>query len=69
MATGGNETTDGGLKQLEEMVDFLPLVSLSIVKLEQVDEIRDLRHSSSIKNVKMKTIKCDLLQIICIQDY
>ena len=44
------------MKQLEEMRDFLPLVSLSIqfVKLKEVEEIRDSRHSSSIKNIKMK---------------
>ena len=56
VTTEENETTIGGLKQLEDMGNFPPIVSIVIVKLKHVGEIRDLRHSSSIKNVKRKTI-------------
>ena len=54
--TRGNETTDDRLKQLNEIGDFIPLVSLSILELKQVREIRDLRPSFPIEIIKMKTI-------------
>ena len=40
----GNETKCGGLKQLEEIGDFLPFVSISLklIKLTQNEETEDL---------------------------
>ena len=55
---GGNERIGGGLKQLEEIEDFLQI--FSPVKMKQMEEIGDFRHSSSIKGVKTKTINVNL---------
>ena len=42
------------------MKDFvLPHVSIFIVKLKQMDEMRDLRHSFTIKNVKIIKINAN----------
>ena len=48
---GGNETIDGGLKQLEEIGDFISNRSISTVKMKRMEEIGDFRHSYSIKDL------------------
>ena len=48
---GGNETIGGRLKQLEEIGEFLQIVLIFTVKKKQMEEIGNLRHSSSIKGV------------------
>ena len=50
---GGNDTIGGGLKPR-----FLQI--FSPVKMKQMEEIGDFRHSSSIKGVKTKTINVNL---------
>ena len=53
-----NETIGGGLKQLEEIEDFLQIFSkFTVVKMKQIGE---LRQSSSMKGVKTKTINVNL---------
>ena len=55
---GGNETIGGGLKQLEEIENFLQI--FYTVKMKKIEEIGDFRHSSSIKVAKTKTINVNL---------
>ena len=55
---GGNETIGGGLKQLEEIEDFLQI--FSAVKMKQMEETGDFGQSSSIKGVKTKTVNLNL---------
>ena len=46
---GVNETIGGGLKELEEIGDFLQIVRISTVKMKQMEQIGDFRQSLSIK--------------------